>query len=381
MNYKELDIESESEIFQNEKKINKYKLLNICNILQLNKPIRLKIIIAILCSLCIVQTTIIIVAYKTNNCNIGNSNNNNNTTKTSESIINNLNIDNGNNTYNITEEDNSILCGTRILSFTTGNYTLKPCDYKFSKFITIEMWGAGGAGSSYNGHGGSSGGYVKVTIPTYLQTFHLSVGKGGIGNYFESQQNGCSYYSNFPYSNYQFGVPNNGSDSIFKTLDNTTQIIARGGKWNNVVLPYFQDRITCFLPVIRPYIENNTIISSDKSKYKVLYNLNGNNETYVMKSQFARGGVSSSIACFPINGYTGNNGGNAPFGGAGGRGTIAININFGNPYSSTNGFYPGGGGGGSGANYDANIPSNPCDTIIGGIGKANGADGLINVYY
>jgi hypothetical protein len=379
MNYKELDIESESDVSQKEKRIEKYKTFNICNILQLNKPIRLKIIIALLFSICIVQTTIIIVSYKINNCN------SNNNTKTSESIINNLNIgnrngNNTNNTNNITEEDNSVLCGTRILKFTSGNFTLNPCDYRFTKYITLEMWGSGGAGSSYNGHGGSSGGYIKLTIPTYLQTFYLSVGKGGIGNYFESQQNGCSYYSNFPYSNYKFGIPNNGTDSIVKTLDNTTQIIARGGKWNNVVLPYFQDRITCFLPVIRPYIENNTITGSNKSKYKIIYNLNGNNETFVLPLSFATYYPGIPGWCInPVSDYYGYNGGSAPFGGAGGSGSINT-LNYKTPYQSTNGFYPGGGGGGSGANYDSGIPAYAC-TTIGGSGKAHGADGLINVYY
>ena len=224
--------------------------------------ITLKISILALFTICIIQSIILIVIVKINNIHnyiqcFNNSSVNISTQASSSAllvdnndgsgnlsdVVNNThiqNITNTTNTSNTENTDNSILCGTRILTFTAGNYTLKPCDYKFAKFITVEMWGGGGAGSSYNGHGGASGGYIKTTFPTNLQTFQISVGKGGVGNYYEFTQNSMCYnnhlnlqnmYYNSNGYNLNFGIPNNGSDSEFMSLDKSVNIVSRGGKW------------------------------------------------------------------------------------------------------------------------------------------------------
>ena len=91
------------------------------------------------------------------------------------------------------------ICGTRILEFKTGNYTLTPKNYRFAKTMTIEMWGGGVAGNPGNGHGGASGGYINVTIPTNWKIFYLSVGSGGNGIFVDGYMYtmGCSAYQQY----------------------------------------------------------------------------------------------------------------------------------------------------------------------------------------
>ena len=241
------------------------------------------------------------------------------------------------------------------------------------------MWGAGGVGSSYNGHGGASGGYIKAIIPTNLQTFQLSVGHGGIGNSYESNQNGCAYINNFPYSNYQYGIPNNGSDTIFISNNKKINMIARGGKWINT--GYGSGCCQCYLPQIRPLILNNTLLIPLSSV--VQYDINGNNETSIIGTHFTQcqPGMPIPIPYDTMFTYSGYNGGNAPFGGAGGHGSVATS-SMSKIYSSQHGFVPGGGGGGSGANYDSGIIEYSCVNYnYGGAGKVNGGDGLINIYF
>lgn len=71
-------------------------------------------------------------------------------------------------------------------------------------------------------------------------------------------------------------------------------------------------------------------------------------------------------------------GGNAPYGGSGGRGTVYTN--FDDASSATNCNFPGGGGGGSGASYDTPTIKYACNSW-GGTGITNGGDGLINIYF
>jgi hypothetical protein len=389
----QLEIETETKLSKNNYKFSLFVL----------SPIKLKICISLLFIICIIQSISLIVIIKQNNYNNNQYCNNLNSSNTSHvslleslssahnngSSINLLNITNNTNNINninntnntIISDDNSILCGTRILTFTSGNYTLKPCDYKFAKFITVEMWGGGGAGSSYNGHGGASGGYIKAIFPTNLQTFQLSVGKGGIGNSYEADmfiQSGCPYINNFPYSNYQYGIPNNGSDSIFISNNKKINMNARGGKWINT--GYGSRYTNCYLPQIRPLILNNTLLIPSSSV--VQYNINGNNETSIIGTQFTQcqpGMIRPPPPYDTMFTYSGYNGGNAPFGGAGGHGSVAVSWTS-KIYSSQNGFVPGGGGGGSGANYDSGIIEYSC-VYSGGAGKANGGDGLINIYF
>ena len=390
MNYDKLEHQLELEpetIKSNKDKVNiNFSLFHL-------SPITLKISISLLFTICIIQSTVLIVIVNTNNAHnniqcLNNSNANTSTLASSSALLVNNNDGSGNlldivnntniqNTTNTTNTDNSILCGTRILTFPAGNYTLKPCDYKFAKFITVEMWGGGGAGSSYNGHGGASGGYIKATFPTNLQTFQISVGKGGVGNYYE----GLCNYDNTGYSydgyNLNFGIPNNGSDSVFRSLNKAVNIISRGGKWT-----YYKTPSTgCYpLPTVRPIILNNTFQIPKTST--IHYNMNGNNEIFVMPLMYG--------SCFPglprgstyldsqFN-YFGYNGGNAPFGGSGGQGSIEISYSN-NKITSQNGNYPGGGGGGAGLNYDTPMREYPCVPNSGN-GKANGGDGLINIYF
>lgn len=395
-------LENQLEMEQETNKPNKPNKVNINFTLFHLSPITLKISFVLLFTICIIQSTILIVIVKQNNthnneyCN--NSNvikntstlasssallvNNNNVSKKLLDIINNinnthiLNITNTTNTPNTENTDNSILCGTRILTFTSGNYTLKPCDYKFAKFITVEMWGAGGAGSSYNGHGGASGGYIKATFPTNLQTFQISVGKGGIGFdiYKEYYPRPASCYDEITSNCVK--NPNNGSDTFIKSLDKKINLIASGGKWK-----YIDDYAKIFhIPII---INNTVKLPSIHSK--VLYNLSGNldlqiNFRNIPSTMF--GVVDTCDGQTLI--YFGNDGGNASFGGIGGRGSITVgglwSGNFGLPtYPATNGNIPGGGGGSSG--YIFNRPNYASCYSQYGSGVGNGGDGLINIYF
>lgn len=438
MNYDKLENQLELE-----PETNKPNKVNINFSLFHLSPITLKISVALLFTICIIQSTILIVIIKTNNAHnniqcLNNSNVNKNTSTLASSsallvdnndgsgnlldIVNNTHIPNITNTTNITNTintentDNSILCGTRILTFPAGNYTLKPCDYKFAKFITVEMWGGGGAGSSYNGHGGASGGYIKATFPTNLQTFQISVGKGGVGNYYEFNQSSMCYnnhlnFQNMYYNsngyNLNFGIPNNGSDSIFRSLDKSVNIISRGGKWAYYNLSHISKYLSyiakyksytakCIynytqLPTIRQIILNNTITIPKKSN--IHYDMNGNNETFVMPIQYQTtyygcGDCCSSSFVLYSN-YFGYNGGNAPFGGSGGTGYIeSTYFTTKNNYFTRkinnylmNGNYPAGGGGGAGLNYDTPMTPYPCIGVVSGTGIGNGGDGLINIYF
>jgi hypothetical protein len=394
-------LENQLELEQETNKPNKPNKVNINFTLFHLSPITLKISFVLLFTICIIQSTILIVIVKQNdghnniqclnNSSVNTSTqaflsallvDNNDGSRNLLDIVNNThipNITNTTNTPNTENTDNSILCGTRILTFTSGNYTLKPCDYKFAKFITVEMWGGGGAGSSYNGHGGASGGYIKATFPTNLQTFQISVGKGGVGNYYEGLCNdvyGPTGYGSNGY-NLNFDIPNNGSDSTFRSLDKFVNIVSRGGKWTY----YNKISTNCHtytLPTVRPIILNNTFQIPKTST--IHYNMNGNNETFVMGFMYT--------TCLPGYAYTnidelvyysGYNGGNAPFGGSGGQGSIEVYSN--NKFTSQNGNYPAGGGGGSGLNYDTPMIPYPCIELIGGSGKANGGDGLVNIYF
>jgi hypothetical protein len=393
-------LENQLEMEQETNKPNKPNKVNINFTLFHLSPITLKISFVFLFTICIIQSTILIVIVKQNNTHNNTHNNiqclNNSSvnisTQASSSallvdnndgsgnlldVVNNTHIQNITNTTNTpyTENtDNSILCGTRILTFTAGNYTLKPCDYKFAKFITVEMWGGGGAGSSYNGHGGASGGYIKATFPTNLQTFQISVGKGGVG-----------YHNDILIVNQMSGntkIPNNGSDTIITSSDKKINLIASGGKWKYI------DLSCCYYDKIQsnhiPITINNTIkLQSIHSK--VIYNLSSNldfqiNFRNIPSVMFGQPGSCDGQTFI----YFGNDGGNASFGGIGGRGSITIGAlwsdNFGFPtYPAINGNIPGGGGGGSG--YIFNRPNYASCYSQYGSGMGNGGDGLINIYF
>ena len=380
MNYEKFDHNVDS--FGSDRSI-VFQKKNMCYV----APFYLKIIVIILSVVCVIQTTIIIT-HITKTCPI-NINQNNHELIKNITNQNNISIKIANNfdavttnLENITNHIDGMLCGPRFLNFSSGNHTLTPWDYRFSKYITIEMWGSGGAGNSYNGHGGASGGYIKVTIPTFLKTFVLSVGKGGSGNYFETNvQPRCFYSGNFPYASARFGIPNNGTDSIFRSTDLKINIVASSGKWSYVKIPIQFQQNTCFLPTIRQHIENNTMSIPVGST--IHFNIKGNNETFVMNSFFQQyqPGIYNGCDEFPLiyNSYFGYNGGDAPFGGAGGRGTIYVSPN-GGTYTSTDGYFPGGGGGGSGVNYDTPIVQYACSPN-GGTGNAKGGNGLINIYF
>ena len=74
---------------------------------------------------------------------------------------------------------------------TGDNYWTAPCDVTS---ITLEVWGAGGAGQAVNGTnvrgaGGAGGGFVKTTYTVVPgQTYRIYVGLGGTGN--DTRKNG-----------------------------------------------------------------------------------------------------------------------------------------------------------------------------------------------
>lgn len=383
-------LENQLEIEQETNKPNKPNKININFTLFHLSPITLKISFVLLFTICIIQSTILIVIVKQNNGhnNIQCLNNssvnistqasssallvdNNNGSGNLLDVVNNTHIQNITNTTNTpyTENtDNSILCGTRILTFTAGNYTLKPCDYKFAKFITVEMWGGGGAGSSYNGHGGASGGYIKTTFPTNLQTFQISVGKGGVG--FDS-----AYYPRPASCYYEITSicvkkPNNGSDTFIFSKDKVINLVASGGKWK-----YLEDYKKIFhIPII---INNTVKLPSINSK--IFYNLSGNLDFQIIRNNIPleQPGIPNQVCNKMELIYFGYNGGNASFGGLGGCGGISVGTGS---YSALNGNIPAGGGGGSG--YVFNVPGfSPCLSGNYGSGVGNGGDGLVNIYF
>lgn len=246
----------------------------------------------------------------------------------------------------------------RILSFNVGNFTLTPKDYKFTNQIVVEMWGAGGAGNLYNGHGGSSGGYIKIIMNTMMKTFYLTVGKGGSG----STNNAGTVRS--------YDFPQSGGDTMFRACDNSTSYVARGGKW------IMTDD---YSPLFRPYVFSNVI---NTTRYiNIIYNISGSNETlYGINNDAQLNDCPTFNENFDYHCYFG---GSAPFGGIGGTPSYytcsSCGCGFGK-FGGSDGQLPGGGGGGSGYNYE-NINPASSPYLPEFLSKAtSGGDGMINIY-
>ena len=66
-------------------------------------------------------------------------------------------------------------------TYSAGEYIISPFDYGYKLNIIVELWGAGG--SVYNQTSNQvnmcagSGAYIKSSVPTYLSSFKLTVGR------------------------------------------------------------------------------------------------------------------------------------------------------------------------------------------------------------
>lgn len=258
-----------------------------------------------------------------------------------------------------------------VLQFTVGNYILFPYDYSYATHIVVEMWGGGGAGNSYNGHGGASGGYVKVIIPTRQQVFNITVGRGGTPTTAsikcqQDQQSGTL----FPFS--CCSVPNDGENTVFQSSD--VELVAGGGRWGKI--------IPCDGAVIRPLVGTNSLSFAAGSK--VLYNLSGNNETFTGYNSITPCQRGMVVPMPESTQYFGYNGGAAPFSTNYGVGmfTLSLDEDYPSVRPAQDGGFPGGGGGGSGLNYESwtQLNSSPC-VSVGDQAGAAGGHGLVNVYY
>jgi hypothetical protein len=73
--------------------------------------------------------------------------------------------------------------------FTSGNFTVP----SGVTLITVQAWGGGGGGNSYDGCGGGAGGYVDGTLPVSPgAVYNITVGVGGIGTISNVNQAGGS---------------------------------------------------------------------------------------------------------------------------------------------------------------------------------------------
>lgn len=255
----------------------------------------------------------------------------------------------------------NIVNAINIIKLNTGFHLIKPEDYNYNKQIIVEMWGGGASGNACNGNGGGSGGYIKAILNTNNDYFNITVGSGGDNNY--------NIYNDF-IDNYILNKNSNGSSTII--MNNYVYLSAGGGQLNK--------------GGINDYNNHNI---------NIINNINGNDNYQIRLYQDV---FMCPIYLSPYsyyNYYT-NYGGNAPYGGSGGRGTV-FNCALINHKTSdkieclhkiynlqTDGSMPGGGGGGTGINKELikfidNNNKSCIDYYCGN--KTKGGDGLVFIYY
>jgi len=217
---------------------------------------------------------------------------------------------------------------------TPGIYTLNPSDYNHVDNIIIELWGAGGAGSTCRydvnsnnmmGIGGGSGGYIKASITTNQNSFTLYIGEGATS-------------TNMIYSCLPSSYDSKGT--TYLEINNDFMFSAGGGGTCGNITEY-------------PF--------SNEGKNYIAYGI---------KNVLSFDGESGLYNTIP-----GGSGGYAPYGGAGGKiGYLKINNN--NVYQGKNGDTPGGGGAGIGLRYITSTTSTQYLKING-----DGANGGAIIYF
>lgn len=119
--------------------------------------------------------------------------------------------------------------------FNNGNYIVGPSDYHYSDNIIVEIWGAGSGGTvkcnkvacninQFDYYSGNSGSYVKANIATNMETFNISIGKGG---------SSCNIIGDNYYKYYDCNGNINGGNSSFYNDKRTVEIISIGGNEND----------------------------------------------------------------------------------------------------------------------------------------------------
>lgn len=73
-----------------------------------------------------------------------------------------------------------------------NTYKLTPVDYKYCSELIVEIWGAGGGGSTDGINGGGGGSYIKASVKTDNKTFTIEVGKGGLQNAIGGNSSFCT---------------------------------------------------------------------------------------------------------------------------------------------------------------------------------------------
>lgn len=215
--------------------------------------------------------------------------------------------------------DMSKINGMHVLSYGPGDHSLNYRDYYCVDNLLIEIWGAGGCGSCLRSYiGGGSGAYIKTSISTGLRDIMIHVGHGGSGilgfEWTSASSSGC---------NVSFCNTTSDRDSWIKIGDDV-HLVAGGGS-----------------------------DGCDDGDYT-----GGKGGTVSTKSK-------NNIIAIPGNsGIPMSDGGSAPFGGIGGRGSA----DFGEP-----GTIPGGGGGYIGDDCCPVYPATTRDL-------SKGADGMVNIY-
>ena len=127
-----------------------------------------------------------------------------------------------------------------------------------------------------------------------------SISSAASGNYYESNQIGCSYISNNPYSNNQYGIPNNGSDSFITSCDKNIHIAAKGGKFDEMhILVIDEDGIVTGTP--NSVLEKYLFVSKAKDASTLDGSLVYFHSAIAERSKYVFPGYSSGIDWFQIN--------------------------------------------------------------------------------
>lgn len=119
-------------------------------------------------------------------------------------------------------------------TYTKGSIILEPINYEYKTHFIIEMWGGGSDGN--NNDCGSSGGYLKILVPSLETTWIINIGTNNQNTTFASIYNeyffvaSCCGENNYIYNKYndiEIYYDINGSSQI--KYDVNSEIFCNGG--------------------------------------------------------------------------------------------------------------------------------------------------------